>query len=472
MVYKHHQASYSLGEKELLPEERIVVSTRHGPEEPSRIADHLGLDSDQPKKVIDHRIWMDGEYLPTFATKRCLTSDDFKRYLGNYKNSDGSLKWGEGLKGRTIYIAHTFSNQFDIQASDKMTEFIAWTAKYNGAENVVLLAYTLAHSCQERGVHHPHSRMEKPGAKEKFDGQAPLSQLQLMQYATAGVDKIITLHNHCPNETQALCQGVNEELELMAKRSKEMNSTLRYHLDFHDVDLSPVIGLLVSDYGERNLEFDLSDNGKNILFMGPDVNAGEFVKRVREHSGLTNSAFAKMDKVRGLDGSNVDTLVLKDSYNLNETNGIEGKDIIILDDVIRSGGTMRINTEALMGMKVEGIVRDPKIKGTPNKVVVYATRTNFAGGSIDVLSSPAIDDLIITNADPRGPKKMGTLRHKSQKIWVNFIMAEAAKAVERGETPNSILTPDYIKENNLLKIDIPHGHDRLRRLKNKKKGII
>jgi len=38
MVYKHHQASYSLGEKELSPEERIVVSTRHGPEEPSRIA--------------------------------------------------------------------------------------------------------------------------------------------------------------------------------------------------------------------------------------------------------------------------------------------------------------------------------------------------------------------------------------------------------------------------------------------------
>ena len=472
MVYKHHKASYSLGEKELSPEERIVVSTRHGPEEPSRISDHLGLSQHQPKKIIDHRVWMDGEYLPTFTTKRSLTNNEFERYLGNYKNLDGSLKWGEGLKGRTVYIAHTFSNQFDIQASDKMTEFIAWTAKYNGAENVVLLAYTLAHSCQERGVHHPHPRMDKLGAKEKFDGQAPLSQLQLMQYATAGVDKIITLHNHCPNETKSLCQGVNEELKLMAERSNEISSTLRYKIDFYNVDLSPVIGLVVSDYSEKNLEFDLSDNGKNVLFMAPDTNAGEFVWNVRKHSGLTNSAFAKMDKVRGVDGSNVDTLILKDSYNLNEEEGIEGKSVVILDDVIRSGGTMRKNTEALMGMKVDGIVRDSRIKGIPKKVAIYSTRTNFAGGSIDVLLSPAINDVVITNADPRGIKKMGSLRNKTQHIWVNFIMAEAAKAIERGEDPNQILTPSYIRDNKLIKIDIPHGHYRLRRYKNNDKGII
>jgi phosphoribosylpyrophosphate synthetase len=472
MTYKHHQASYSLGKRELLPKERIVISTRHGPEEPSRIADHLGLSPHQPKRIIDHRHWMDGEYLPTFTTKACLSSTQYEKYLGNYKNPDGTLKWGEGLKGRTVYITHTFSNQFDIQALDKMTEFIAWTAKYNGAENVVLLAYTLAHSCQERGVHHPHPRMDKPGAKEKFDGQAPLSQLQLMQYATAGVDKIITLHNHCPVETKDLCDGVNEELEFMARRSKEMNSTLRYNIEFHNVDLSPVIGLLVSDSGEKNLEFDLSDNGRNVLFMAPDVNAGEFVWNVREHSGLTNSAFAKMDKVRGVDGSNVDTLVLKDSYNLNEEEGIEGKSVIILDDVIRSGGTMRKNTEALMGMKVEGIVRDAKIKGIPKKVAIYSTRTNFAGGSIDVLLSPAINDVIITNADPRGPKKMGSLRHKSQKVWVNFIMAEAAKAIERGEDPNEVLTKEYIREHRLIKVDIPHGHDRLTRYKRNDEGII
>jgi phosphoribosylpyrophosphate synthetase len=206
--------------------------------------------------------------------------------------------------------------------------------------------------------------------------------------------------------------------------------------------------------------------------MAPDINAGEFVQGVRKASGLTNSAFAKMHKVRGTDGSNVETLVLEDSYNLNEEEGIEGKDVIILDDVIRSGGTMRKNTEALMGMKVEGIVRDPRIKGIPRKVAIYSTRTNFAGGSIDVLLSPAINDVVITNADPRGIKKMGSLRHKTQHIWVNFIMAEAAKAIERGENPNEILTKDYINENKLIKINIPHGHDRLRRNKRNDQGII
>ena len=133
---------------------------------------------------------------------------------------------------------------------------------------------------------------------------------------------------------------------------------------------------------------------------------------------------------------------------------------------------MRKNTEALMGMKVEGIVRDPRIKGIPRKVAIYSTRTNFAGGSIDVLLSPAINDVVITNADPRGIKKMGSLRHKTQHIWVNFIMAEAAKAIERGENPNEILTKDYINENKLIKINIPHGHDRLRRNKRNDQGII
>jgi hypothetical protein len=461
MAYKHHIATYRIGERELRPEERVVVGTRPGPKEPRRVAEHLGLSRLHPQALIHHQVWPNSEYLPTFAMKESLHRPDLFRYKANYER-DGRRVWGEGLKGRTVYIVHTLSNTFTPQDLEKRVEFIADTAKYNGAENVVLIAYTLSHSAQERGVHETDNpRMQTEEALRKFDGQAPTSRLQLKQYATAGVDVIITGQNHCPQETKKLCDDVNEELLPLYERAQRTGSTLRYHLDIVHVDFAPLLGCFISDFGESHLEFDLSDYGKDVLFLCVDKGIYEdgFVQRARQYSGLTNAALAVMNKRRS-DNGKIDVLELVYTEGLTEERGIEGMYIIAPDDEIRSGETMRKNVEVLRGGSLDGLVRDKKIQGKPARVAVYAARTNFSGNSVNILSSPAIDDVIITNADPRGIKNAGELDRKLQMLWINFMMAEAAKAVERGEDPNAILTPDYIRRRNLLKIEIPHGHER------------
>lgn len=452
-----HKASYNLGERELNPEERVVIGTRPGPKEPRRVAEHLGLSPYHPKRIIKHNVWMDGEYLSTFMTREGINNPSFLRYKENYFDENGNLRWGYGLKGKTVYIVHTLSNEYHAQDLDMRIFQNAYTAKYNGAEAVVLLAYTLDHSAQERGVHDDsHERMQTDKEKEKFDGQAPISKLMLDLCLTSGIDAIITPDNHCPDDIRRLCEEVNAENEPKHLVALADNLTMRYHLDFVHIDLAPMYGYFLAEMGHSHLGFDVSDKGRNIIFMSPDMGAEQRVMSIREQSGLTNSAFALMNKNKDSSGV-IQTLELAETINMPET-GLDGRYVVVFDDSIRSGRTMSKNIEALVGMQSEELVRDSRIKGTPAGIAVVATRTNFAGNSIDILSSDAIDYVVITNSDPRGFRNLGDLDQKTIQIWINFMMADAARCVERGQNPNSLLTYDYIRKNDLVKIAVPHGH--------------
>lgn len=55
-------------------------------------------------------------------------------------------------------------------------------------------------------------------------------------------------------------------------------------------------------------------------------------------------------------------------------------------------------------------------------------------------------------------------------IWINFMMADAAKCFERGQDPDTLQKYDYIKQNDLVKAAVPHGHA-LFTSKKRKNGI-
>jgi hypothetical protein len=462
MTYHEHQ-SVGLPAGELKPEDRVVVGTRRkNTEEVQRFADAMGLSRKHPQSIVSHRVWDDGEYLPVFHTAQGIDRQDFLRFRDNYTNEDGERIWGHGLKGKTVYIVHTLDSEISPQELDKRVEFIADTAKYQGAEKVVLVAYTLTHSAQERGVHQlDHPRMQDFAARGKYDGQGIISQAQSKLYAAIGVDTVITPHNHCPGDTRKLIAEVNEHFEPMHRAAQEKNSTLRYKLDFVHVDLAPLVGTYLRQYGTSHLGFDLSNQGANVLMMDVDLGSydGGFVERVKEFSGLENALRATMNKRKK--GGKVETIELVHAPGLSEERGIEGLYIFAPDDVIRSGRTMSVNLQALRGMFSDKVIRDPRIQGTPARIAIYASRTNFTSSSVDVLGSPAIDDILIADGDPRALANMSGLNTKTQVLWVNSYMAEAAKAVERGKDPNEILTPDRILQSDLLDIMIPRSHERL-----------
>jgi len=458
MAVKHHHASYQLGERELRPDERIVVSTRIGPSEPLRIADHLGVSPNQPAMILGHLLHEDGQYLPTFAMTRALAGDRrFERYLPNYQSEDGKVVFGQGLKGRTVYMVHVQDDH--LSAADLNTRVldIADSAKYLGAEAVVLLAYTLDHDAQERGVHDTnHPRMQTDEAKQRYDGQGKLLEARFRQYLNAGIDAVIVPQIHAEEEALNACNDVNEEYVGNHDHAMGLGSNRRYHLRLHCVDLAPVVSMLITDYG-TNLGIDLSDGGRNVLLINPDAGITSFGERVRQYTGLPYIASAVMKKTRAADGQ-IEHLTLEDSLGLSAEQGIEGMHIFMFDDRIRTGATIGKNIEALCGGTVEGLERDPRIKGKPASVTVYTTRTNLAGNSRDVLATPFIDHLLIANGDPRAFSRLGSLAWKTQMPYINFLMAEAAKCAERGVDPNSILTPSFIRSSHLLRVERPHGH--------------
>ncbi len=449
----------------------------------------MGISPKHVDSIIDHRVWSDGEYLCTFATKKCLDNEGkhLLRFLANYRESvsqindkshgkhDGphgknesqeKIVYGNGLKGKTIYIVHTLSRNLSPQDLETRLCCIADTAKYNGAEAVVLIAYTLDHSAQERGVWDTgHPRMQTDKALLKFDGQAPLSRTLIKNYLVSGIDAIVTPQNHCPEDTKRIIEDVNEEFRPMRNAASKAKSTMRYSLKFVHVNLAPLYGYYISDYGEKNLSLDISGKGKNICFIAPDQGILPHVKEVRQYSGLTNSALASVIKSRAASGD-IDNLSLGYVEGLNEERGLQDMHLVWLDDAIRSGETAAVNFNAFSGIdepryRGKTLVIDPRLKGRPKRNAFIATRTNFAGESIRILSTPSLDDLVITNADPRGVSNLGILDEKTQVLWINFVMAEAAKALETGSDPNESLTPNNIRDGELLKIYIPHGHKTL-----------
>ncbi|MDP2749201.1 MAG: hypothetical protein Q8O89_00020 [Nanoarchaeota archaeon] len=469
MRYGEHTASYNLGDRLLTRDERVIVGTRPGSREPIRFTEHMKRDRDHPKAIIRHGVFSDGEYLPTFLTKNCLEDDQYDRFLENYQK-EGKNIFGQGLKGQTVYIVNTFSKYLTPQDLDTRICFIADTAKYNGAEAVVLVDLTLFHSAQERGIWDlDHPRMHEEKSRKMYDGQAPVLETVMRMYLVSGVDAIIAPHTHSPPDTEKIVARLNDEFSPLAKNASENQLTRRYSLKFFNINLAKMIGYYISDHSEAYLGFDLSDKGKNVAFIAPDRGIYPFIEEVRLHSGLTNSALAGMNKKKSENGRMIE-LTLEQSINLSEERGLEGMYLFIGDDSIRTGRTMAINIDVIRGIRHEGIVMDSKIKGKPKKIVVYATRTNFGGDSVDILSTPSIDDIVITNADPRGWYGTRELDIKTQMLWMNFMMADAAKAIEAGQDPYEVLTADHIREKDLLRIQTDHGHkDRVGKTKTGKK---
>ncbi len=496
MVYFIHKAENPLGKGELNPAQRVVISTRGGPKEARYVADHLGLKNVHPDTIIKHRVFDDDEYLATFQTKRCLDEDgqEFARYLLNYYPDaerfieetyaeQGGIellntysarpddeqypvllqrvreryqaRFGFGLEGMVVYITHTLSNHLSVQDLAWRIGTLAETAKQNGASAVVLLAYSLPYGAQERGVHDlEHKRMQDEESRRRYDGQGKTLQTFFKHLITKGVDSVVFPHAHALKETMQIAEEVNEWYRPMYEQALRTGSTDRHHIKPVHLDLAPIIGSFFTQKGENILELDLSNSGKRILFLSPDAGARGFVKAVRKKSGLKNSSLATMSKRRDRTGKVV-MLKLKDVEGLE--NGLDNMQVLVFDDAIRSGGTMQRNIEVLRGVYKGDMRRDERLLGTPERVLIYATRTNFTHKAVDVLSSKSIDGIVITNSDARGFTNFGMLEHKTLQIYINFMMATAAKCLERGEDPNRVLTPEFIRENDLLKVDLPHG---------------
>jgi ribose-phosphate pyrophosphokinase len=364
--------------------------------------------------VMTHVIFdADKEYLPTFRFRDAADTPELI---------------GKRLGGATVYIASQDSSTHSRQTLSWHNLQIAYTARYNGADNVVLVQPNLWYAAQERGTKDPgHPRMQTDTARAKFDGQAPTLRMAAEMYRTAGIDRIITVHTHSPADVERIFGEVYGRPGVV-----------------FDLDVSRIVGAFI---GKRNMDglVEIVNDGENIVFVAPDAGAKEFVEKVLAASGLPNaSAIYNMKDRSGQRNVRVEFGDTSPNYT-----GYNNKILVLCDDMIRTGATMVGNIEKLY----EGLEK-------PARTVIYATHSNLTEAR-RVLASDKIHDIIVTNSVPTVGMRCGQLGEKLTVLQIGGYVADAIpRCLETGVPPSKAYTSSFLASNfpRLVKVHNPPMH--------------
>ncbi|MFT5528623.1 MAG: ribose-phosphate pyrophosphokinase [Alteromonadaceae bacterium] len=179
---------------------------------------------------------------------------------------------------------------------------------------------------------------------------------------------------------------------------------------FFDVPVDNVFGtpILLEDMLERELD--------NPIVVSPDIGG---VVRARAVAKLLNDAdLAIIDKRRPK--ANV-------AQVMHIIGDVKGRDCIIVDDMIDTGGTLAKAAEAL---KEHGAKR----------VIAYATHPVLSGNAYENLKSSVIDELVVTDSIPLSPelKKLKIIRQ----LTLSGMLSEAIRRVSNEESISAMFDND------------------------------
>ena len=226
------------------------------------------------------------------------------------------LDIGNKLKNTRVVIVSTSNLVFSRQSLAMRNLLIARAAKENGAREVVLVEPDLFYSAQDRGPR-PELGQTASGRTEedlkKFDGQPFTAQLYAQMLQLAGVDTVVTVHNHSAS-VQATFSDVF--------RGRFYN-LIPYEIYAHYLLNSNIVC-----YGER---------GAGLALCAPDKGARDFVKEMYQRLGLDQAKFILLDKER-LGERQVEIKLHAESETTFEE--IDGHDIVLFDDMVRTGSTV------------------------------------------------------------------------------------------------------------------------------------
>jgi len=316
---------------------------------------------------------------------------------------EGNL--GYGLQGKSVCIISTASPHHSRNELAMRNCLIAAAAKENGADFVSLVEPDLFYSAQDRGPRTlNHSQCKDFSARKKFAGQPHSSELYARMLKGAGVDQVMTVHNHKPEVMQELYQ-------------KAFGSPVVS--PFINLDVAPLVANYITNLGLVRLW----NYGENVGFVAPDDGASDFVKRVRELTGLHKSSLVTMKKTR-LGQRDV---ALDDTEDVRL---LKGKDVFILDDMVRTGGTIAANIKMLA--ETEAF--------RPARIFFYCTHTSLSPETRENLNSPHLNQFITTNTIPSVLNRddQGRLRKKTVVLklekWIGHAISQCLEYKREPDT--------------------------------------
>jgi ribose-phosphate pyrophosphokinase len=198
------------------------------------------------------------------------------------------------------------------------------------------------------------------------------AKLMANTLTTAGIDRILTMELHAPQ-----IQG------------------------FFDVPVDHLYGSVVLiDYLRQ---FDLS----NLVVVAPDVGALKMARAYAQRLGVT---LAVIDKRRPQQN---------EAQVMNIIGDVEGKNVMLVDDIVDTAGTL---TRAAAALRDEGAL----------KIMASCTHALLSGPAYERIEASEIERLIITDTIP--------LERPSDKIEVVSVAGLFSNAIRRIYTDKSVST--------------------------------
>ena len=155
-------------------------------------------------------------------------------------------------------------------------------------------------------------------------------------------------------------------------------------------------------------EYILSKNLKNPIVASPDIGG---VARARYFAKLLGLDIVIIDKRRER---------ANESEVMNVIGNVEGKDVILIDDMIDTAGTM---VKAASAFKKNGAT----------SVIALGTHAVFSGSAIDRIKNGEIDEVVVTDTIP--------LKNTCEKIKILSVaplFAEVIRRINNDESVNSL----------------------------------
>lgn len=270
---------------------------------------------------------------------------------------------GSQLDGKTVVIVSTTNRTLSRNSLAMRNTLIARAAKDNGAAQVVLVEPDLFYSAQDRGPGTSQGRTtfeRDDHDRKKFDGQPFSARLYAQMLQLAGVDRVITVHNHSTS-VQA---------------------------EFHDVFEGRFDNLIpydiYADYLRESSIVSWGPDGEGLALCAPDKGAREFVKEMFDRLGLPKAKFVLLDKERSGERDVDITLHAESDMTFEE---IEGHDIVLFDDMVRTGSTVVKSCEFIRQVN-------------PRRVVFAVTHFYASDEGREKMANPAIDEILTLNTLP------------------------------------------------------------------------
>jgi ribose-phosphate pyrophosphokinase len=335
----------------------------------------VGNSSDDPFAIdVAFTVGQTEDIADLISMKTFANSEFCPRFISD---EDDFSSIGTKLAGKTVVIVSTSSRVVSRQNLAMRNLLIARAAKENGAVKVMLVEPDLYYSAQDRGPSHDLGETAATRSEsdlKKFDGQPFTAKLYAEMLKLAGVDGVMTVHNH--------------SYAVQAMFSEVFGGQF-YNLIPYEI---------YCDYLRNSDIVTCGPEGEGLALCAPDKGARDFVKEMFCRLGLPKAKFILLDKERS--GEREVEIKLHDESE-STFDEIDGHDVVLFDDMVRTGSTVVKSCQFLKQIK-------------PGKMVFAVTHFYASDEGREKMASKAIDEILTLNTMPtiQNRDEQGRLRKK------------------------------------------------------------